>query len=106
MNRVVILRPRAENDILDIEAYLFEESPPSADRFVLAVAATAKRLAVHPGMGSPRHFESKRLMGVRLWPVEGFSSHLIVYQEVLGGIELLRVIHAARDISRFVEDIE
>ena len=36
---------------------------------------------------------------VRMWRVTGFPSHLIFYRQTEGGIEIIRVLHAKRDID-------
>jgi toxin ParE1/3/4 len=43
------------------------------------------------------------MAGVRLWRVRGFNSYLIVYRPTDTGIEVIRVLHAARDIEAILE---
>ena len=106
MTRRVFLKPRAENDVLDQRRSSLKIVRPRRTGSSLGVAATGKKLAENSGIGSPRHFESERLRGVRVWPVEGFPSHQLVYREVPEGVDILRVIHAARDIGRFEAELE
>jgi hypothetical protein len=51
-------------------------------------------------------FESSRqeLAGLRVFPVKGFSSFLLFYRPTAHGIELVRVLHGARDAPRVLEE--
>jgi toxin ParE1/3/4 len=35
-------------------------------------------------------------MGIRLWRIRGFERYLILYRPIPDGIEVIRVLHAAR----------
>jgi plasmid stabilization system protein ParE len=92
----IVLRPAVPSDIESIVAYLDQHSIVAADRFVAAVFAALDDLAAMPGKGSPKHFRSNRLSGVRSWAVPGFKNHLILYRPLADGIEVLAVTHGAR----------
>jgi toxin ParE1/3/4 len=83
---------------------------PAADRdlddqaaFYDAANTTFEALARMPGMGERRESRQPRLAGMRVGRVEGFENHLIYYRPVEGGIEIVRVLHGARDIDRALE---
>jgi len=44
------------------------------------------------------------MSGSRVFPVRGFGKHLVFYRPVEDGIEILRVIHGARDIEALFEE--
>jgi toxin ParE1/3/4 len=54
-------------------------------------------------MGSPREFRNPHLAGIRQWRIPGFEKYLIFYRPLEDGIEILRVLHGARDIRRILE---
>ena len=56
-----------------------------------------------PGMGERRESANPRLAELRVWRVEGFEKHLIFYRPTQGGIEIVRVLHGARDIDSVLE---
>lgn len=56
-----------------------------------------------PGMGERRESGDPRLEGLRVRRVEGFEKHLIFDRETAGGIDVIRVLHGARDISRILD---
>jgi toxin ParE1/3/4 len=39
-----------------------------------------------------------------MWPVPGFRNHLIFYRVTGDAIEVLRVLHAARDVRKLLEE--
>jgi toxin ParE1/3/4 len=101
---VVKLRP-AVLDIIDIADYIARNtSLAAADRFIAATEKTCDQLARQPGIGSRWEDEDPELTGVRLFPVSRFKKYLIYYRPIVDGIEVLRVIHAARDTRRLLGD--
>ena len=54
-------------------------------------------------MGERWESANPRLAGLRVWRIEGFPKYLIFYRLVTGGIEIVRVLHGARDIDRVLE---
>ena len=87
----------------DHATYLAARSPQAADRFLDTCAAEFQRLAAMPGMGGIRLFKNPKAAGIRSWPMTGFPNHLIFYRPVEDGIEVLRVLHGARDIEALFE---
>jgi toxin ParE1/3/4 len=93
-------RRSVDDDILEITKYLLHESEELAVRFVDAVQKTLKNLAQRPGIGSPKTFDAQVLDGIRSWWVEGFPNHLIFYFPLPDGIEVVAVMHGARDVEK------
>jgi toxin ParE1/3/4 len=87
----------AYRDIVEQAEYLAERSLDAAMRFVDAVEATAEFLTSWPEMGEFCHFRSPRVVGLRVWQVRVFPNHLFFYRVAADGIEIVRVLHAARD---------
>jgi toxin ParE1/3/4 len=103
--RRVERRPRARRDVLEQAIYLGEEATEEvALRFVDAVDAALRRLADTPEVGRLRELRSPRLAGLRSWPVPGFPKHLIFYRVDDDLVEVVRVIHGARDLAIALED--
>ena len=58
-----------------------------------------------PEMAPVRQFLNPTLGGLRMWPMPDFPNHLIFYTCREEGIDVVRVLHAKRDIgSIFDED--
>ena len=89
--------PEAWDDMRAIVAYIATDNPDAAERFVPALEKTYAQLEALPGMGSVRHFGRKDLQGVRVIPVTGFEHYLLFYTATSTNIQVIRVLHAARD---------
>ena len=68
-------------------------------RFFDAADDAIKKLAEMPGMGRFRDFDNPEFRDVRSWPIKGFENYLIFYRSTPRGIEVIRVLHGARDID-------
>ncbi len=97
----VVRRVTAKRDLTDHFVFLGENaSVDVARRFLHACNAGFQALAQMPDLGVRRNFRKPRFSSVRLWPVKGFERYLIFYRPLSDGVEILRVIHGARDIER------
>ncbi len=96
--------PAADRDLDDQAAYLATEaSLETALRFYDAASITFGKIVSMPSIGERWPSANPRLAGLRVWRIEGFEKHLIFYRAADIGIEVIRVIHAARDIDRVLE---
>jgi toxin ParE1/3/4 len=71
-----------------------------ARRFLHSANVSFQALAKMPELGAQRTFRNPRWSAVRAWPVKGFERNLIFYRPLTDSVEILRVIHGARDIER------
>ena len=99
MTKHVRLTPRARDDIIEGALYIAGDDPAAAERFLTAVERTFDTLARSPHIGAARTFANPLLQGVRMFPVTGFRNHLVFYRPVDTAVEIIRVLHAARDIE-------
>jgi toxin ParE1/3/4 len=90
----IVYTPRADNDLVEIARFLTQASRNRdvALRFLDLVAARSETYASHPQLA-----ESCPELGqsVRRFPI---GSYVVFYRPIDDGIELLRVLHGARDI--------
>lgn len=101
----IVIKPAADRDLDRFLEYLASDSPATASRFLEAFRATLDDLIGTPGMGQLNVFRHRLLVGVRVWRVRGFKNHLIFCRETTDGIEVVRVLHGARDVpSAFNEN--
>ncbi len=97
----VFKRVAAKRDLTDHFVFLGESAGmDTARRFLHATNVSFEALARMPAMGAQRRFRNPRWSSVRAWPVKGFERYLIFYRPITDGVEILRVIHGARDIER------
>ncbi|MEM1041942.1 MAG: type II toxin-antitoxin system RelE/ParE family toxin [Bacteroidota bacterium] len=90
----VLQTPPARRDITDIWLYLAERSPATADKTLDRLNDGLGLLATQPFMGRARPEIGTT---VRSFVIGSFTAF---YEPLDDGIELLRVIHAARDLNR------
>ncbi|CAA9424188.1 MAG: hypothetical protein AVDCRST_MAG64-3502 [uncultured Phycisphaerae bacterium] len=104
--RVWKARGAADQDVDDIATLIAAGSTDAAVRFVNTGRAAYELLAEHPRAGPLRNARSPHLAGLRFWPLGGsFSSYLILYLERDYGVDILRVVHGARDVDELVKRI-
>lgn len=96
----VFVRARARRDILSNAEYLEDQGGLEiAQRFLDATQNTFEALARMPKVGALCAFRSPALRRIRRWPVKGFENWLIFYQPRRNGVEIVHLIHGARDIE-------
>ena len=104
MRRPYVLAPAADRDVDEQFLYIAERSREAAVGFLQALDTTLERLAAMPELGQRQEFGRKELADLRVWQVQGFENFLIFYRPVERGIEVLRVLHAARDVAAVFDD--
>jgi toxin ParE1/3/4 len=101
----VSFRPLAREDIRDAAAYLLvEASEAVAVRFENAVQTLAHSLAGMPGIGVPCSFRNPDLHDMRRLTVTGFENWLLFYRDTADRIDVIRILHGARDIAAIFEE--
>ena len=68
-------------------------------RFLDEAERTFRRLAAMPGMGTRYDPDHPALADLRYFPIARHKSDLVFYRPLADGIEVLRVLHGARDIA-------
>ena len=92
--------PAADRDMDDQAGYLAREAGlETALRFYDATAATFEKIARMPDIGELWLSAKLRQVELRIWRVEGFEKHLIFYRNAGDGIEIVRILHGARDMD-------
>jgi len=96
----VTQRPRARLDLLEQFVYFSEEANVAlAERYYAAVDQTCSMLVNQPHAGVLYDSGVAQLEGLRRFPVHGFESYLIFYLPHPEGMDVIRVLHGARDID-------
>ncbi len=94
----ICISPRAKSDLIEIWDYIAEDSEDRADFFVAKIHAKFLTLAERPGVGRARDELEK---GIRSFPV---GRYIIFYRPLADGIEVVRVLHASRDVDAFFDE--
>ena len=99
MNLTPHYMPEVHKDIAEIGFYFAERDRDVEERFYQAVVKTVNVLARSPNLGERCSFRNPKTQGMRIWQVTGFSNYLIFYRPKDERLEVLRVLHGARDYA-------
>ena len=93
MSRVQ-LSLQAANDLEEIEDFISRDNPAAAARLLLNVLEKFQLLSQHPALGYDRSELRPKLRG---FPV---GNYIVFYLPANDGIEVVRVLHGARDVPK------
>ena len=88
----------ARDDVRAIWQYLRDQSPQAAARVRADLEAAMSRLAEHPGMGHLRADLTDQPLRFKL-----VHRYLIVYLPGTRPLQIVRVLHSARDLPPMLE---
>jgi toxin ParE1/3/4 len=83
----------AEHDLLSIWRYIAEDNPAAATRLLLSIDEKCTLLADNPQLGPARPDIAPDL---RYFTA---GNYLILYRELSDSVEIVRVLHGARNLS-------
>ena len=90
---ILLKRPLAELDLLDIWDYIADDSLDRADDFLDRIESKLMTLAQNSGLGRKR---SELLPDLRSFSI---GNYVVFYQQIEGGIDVIRLLHGSRDIE-------
>jgi toxin ParE1/3/4 len=91
MSRIIV-SPQARTDLDEILAYISRDNPVAAGNFLAKIKGKFALLADKPAIGVTRGDLQAGLLGLPI------GNYLIFYRRLSGSIEIVRVLHGARDI--------
>lgn len=91
------ISPRASSDLIEIWSYIADDSVANADAFIDKLHETIQLLANQSGSGRRRE---ELAPGILSFP---FGRYIIFYRANKDAIEIVRVLHGARDIQTIFE---
>jgi toxin ParE1/3/4 len=89
----LLKRPEAENDLADIWWHIAQDKPQEADRLLDRIQETLLMLTKFPHMGISREGLKPNLHSFSV------GNYLIFYFPLEDGIEVVRVLHGARELD-------
>lgn len=105
MAKPVVPRELANRDVDEaIDHYLSEAGEQVALAFVEALERPYRHISRHPAGGSTRYAVDLSLPGLRAWPLRRFP-HVVFYIETNECIDVWRVLHRARDIPAWMQEM-
>jgi toxin ParE1/3/4 len=85
--------PEAECDLDEIEAYIGADNPVAAVNFVKQLTDAFAQLTANPRIGRKRDYLRTGLRSITK------GDYMILYWQKNDAIEIVRVLHSARDIE-------
>ena len=82
----------ARADLDEIWFYIAQDSPEAADKFIRAIVTRFPRLASMSEMGRRREELAPRRRSL------AFGNYVVFYRAMENGVEIVRVLHGARDL--------
>jgi len=89
---------RAEQDLEEIWFYIAVDNVGAADALLDEFDNSCRLLATQPKMGRARE---ELASGLRSFPVRRY---VVFYRPLVDGIEVVRVLHGARDVTEIAEE--
>jgi toxin ParE1/3/4 len=89
---VVEWKEQAEEDLIDIWTYVAQDNPQAADALLDEIDTKAHTLASSPYLGAARPDVAPELRHALV------GRHLILYRIITDGVEVVRVVHGARNL--------
>lgn len=90
------LSPRAKAELEEIGDHIADDSPTNARRFIERLTQKFMALSRHPMIGRAR---PELRADLRSFP---YGAYIILYRAIDGGVEIVRVVHAARNLDDLV----
>jgi len=88
--------PQAVSDLFDIWNFIAHDKPDAADRVEEAIFRACDHLADSPRAGQKRNDLTR--LPLRFWVVQPYANYLIVYDPEKKPLQIVRILHGARDL--------
>lgn len=104
MPLTLMMTPLAQRDIGEIADFIARDNLNAALRFIDTVEETCKNLAEMPELGTLCHFKHRLAADMRVRSIAGYSNYLIFYRVRDSRLEIVRVLHGARDYELLFQE--
>ncbi len=99
----MVFNPVAVTDLEEIAGYIAQDNPVAAEDVRQDILKTAEGLGHQPGLGIRPRFSVPRFTGIRFLPAQQYPVYLLFYRELADEVEVLRVLHGARNLPPLFE---
>lgn len=97
--------PGADRDLEDHITYFGQFDSRLGERFLSAVEQAFVQLGEVPEIGQVEDVLAERAVGIRRWHIPEFRNYLIFYRISDSHLEIIRILHGARDLEPLLEDL-
>ena len=102
MSLKIVRLQKAREDIVEIAAWITLDNPMAGSNFLTALEETLQMLSDQPMSGLIYKISDN--LELRRFRVKRFQKYLLFYRALDEHIELVRVLHGARDIPNLFDD--
>jgi toxin ParE1/3/4 len=99
----LLVHEQAWANLEELGAFIAKDNPAAASEVVRELRRSFELLVRMPHLGREVR-KIKTSEELRLWLSPAFRNYLIFYRELPDGVEIVRVLHGARDIQRILEE--
>jgi len=99
----IIKKQSAWRDIEVIVDYIARENPAAAQQFIQTLQRHFELLAQFPMHGVVFHSRHPQLQHIRKAVLPAFRHYMLLYRPAADGIEIIRVLHTARNIQAILD---
>ena len=103
MKPTLVVKAQADADLDELGEFIALDSPQAALRFYEAAQTAYDTLVRFPKIGARCEFRSPQAADLRMWPIPGFENRIIFYRSNKNSIEIVRILHGARDLQSIFE---
>ncbi len=103
MTLPLIVRNRATQDLRQQANYILAQgNRDAAEQFLSCAESAFSQLAITPYIGKVMSLSLSDIGEIRQWRIKNFKDYLIFYRVLDDSIEVLRVLHGARDLEEIL----
>jgi toxin ParE1/3/4 len=88
--------PQFKEDLRTVAEFIAEHNVDASMRFLSSVEETARHLSICPISGTVCRFRKPIVEGLRMITVRRFRNYLIYFRPLDDRVELVRLVHGAR----------
>lgn len=89
----IVRAPSAQADAIEIWTYIAEDNAEAASRLLDRFNRVVRTISMQPNIGKAA---TELAPNLRVFPI---GSYLIFYRPIKNGVEIVRLLHSARDIT-------
>src|ERR1700722_163442 len=104
MTHALRILPAADADVDEAALFIARDNFDAAMRFFDAGDATYRQIREHPARWPKYELPEPQLANLRKHAVVGFRNYLVFYEIRGDVVEIIRVLHGARDIPSILAD--
>ncbi|PSF35517.1 type II toxin-antitoxin system RelE/ParE family toxin [Aphanothece hegewaldii CCALA 016] len=97
-------RPQVIQDLIELATYIATDNLDASERFLTAAEETFQQISKLPQMGKQCQLSNPELAEIRQQAIKGFKNHLVFYRVLNSDIEIIRVLHGARDLEAILDE--